>query len=240
MSSVSVPHAAPAGGLAVAPVARETLRLRVYDELRRAIARGRFRPGQSLTVRGLASALSVSATPVREALQMLAAEGALLAEPNRFFRVPELRREQFAEVREVRAALEGLAAEKAAVQVSPEEFARLEEANGRALAAIDAQDTEAYLAANEEFHFALYAAARSPLLDRHIRSLWLQAGPSLRILFNDIALVRTLTDNHRTALDAIRKGDAAGAREAIRRDVLTAGDFIEGHLHPVAAADRPS
>jgi DNA-binding GntR family transcriptional regulator len=216
----------------MAPVGRETLRLRVYEELRRAIARGRFRPGQSLTVRGLAAALGVSATPVREALQMLAAEGALLAEPNRFFRVPELRREQFAEIREVRAALEGLAAEKAAGQVTPEELGRMEEANARALSAIDAQDTEGYLAANEEFHFALYAAARSPLLERHIRALWLRAGPSLRILFNDIALVRELTDNHRTALNAMRDGDAASAREAIRRDVLTAGDFIQEHLAP--------
>jgi DNA-binding GntR family transcriptional regulator len=223
-----------AGGVAeiVTPISRETLRLRVYDELRRAIAGGRFRPGQSLTVRGLAAALGVSATPVREALQMLAAEGALLAEPNRFFRVPELKREQFAEIREVRAALEGLAAEKAAGQATPEELTRMEDANRRALAAIDAQDTEAYLAANEEFHFALYAAARSPLLDRHIRALWLQAGPSLRLLFKDIALVRDLTDYHRAALVAIRGGDPAGAREAIRSDVLTAGNFIQEHLAP--------
>jgi DNA-binding GntR family transcriptional regulator len=232
---VSAPVKAPAArgpAPALSPIGRETLRLRVYEELRRAIARGRFSPGQSLTVRGLASALGVSTTPVREALQMLAAEGALTAEPNRFFRVPELMREQFVEIREVRAALEGLAAEKAAGQVTADELSRMEDANRRALAAIDAQDTEAYLAANEEFHFALYAAARSPLLDRHIRALWLQAGPSLRILFKDIALVRELTDYHRTALEALRGGDAAGARDAIRSDVLTAGNFIQEHLQP--------
>ena len=109
----------------------------------------------------------------------------------------------------------------------------------RSIAAIDRQDTKAYLAANEEFHFILYDAARSPVLNRMIRMLWLQIGPSLNLLFKDISLVRDLGDNHRRAIAAMRSGDMVSAREAIRRDVLTAAAFIQQHLPEADCPEKP-
>jgi DNA-binding GntR family transcriptional regulator len=222
----------------VRPIVHETLRERVYEELRTAIARGAFSPGQAVTVRTLAASLGVSPTPVREALQMLATEAALVVEPNKAYRIPIITRDQMAELREVRAALEGLAAERAAERITPDELRRLEAADARSLKAIASKDTKAYLAANEEFHFILYEAARSPMVNRIIRSLWLQVGPSLNLLFRDVSLVTDLADNHRRAIGAMRTGDVVAAREAIRRDVLTAGAFIQQHL-PETATTSP-
>ena len=207
-----------------------TLRERVYEALRSAIARGTFSPGQAVTVRSLAASLGVSPTPVREALQMLVTEAGLMAEPNKAYRIPVITRATMADLREVRAALEGLAAERAAERITPDELRRLMEAEARSCKAIACKDTKAYLAANEEFHFILYEAARSPVVNRIIRSLWLQVGPSLNLLFRDINLVTDLGDNHRRAIEAMRTGDVVAAREAIRRDVLTAGAFIQQHL----------
>lgn len=212
---------------AVSQVARETLRARVYDQLRAAIMKGRFEPGQALTVRSLAAAFGVSPTPVREALQLLTAELALIAEPNKSYRVPMMTREHFVEVRDVRAALEGLAAQRAAERITRAEIRRLEQAEERMLRAIERQDAKTYLSANEDFHFTIYEAARAPYLFQMIRNLWLQIGPSLNLLFNDITLVESLNDNHRTALDALQTGDGARACEAIRRDILTAGAFVQ-------------
>ena len=225
---------AGATGLEMLPIVHGTLRERVYEALRTAIARGTFLPGQAVTVRSLAASLGVSPTPVREALQMLVTEAGLVSEPNKAYRIPVITRAQNAQLRAGRAAREGLAAERAAEHITPDELRRLEEADARSLEAIACKDTQGYLAANEAFHFILYEAARSPVVNRIIRGLWLQVGPSLNLLFRDVSLVADLADNHRRAIAAMRTGDVVAAREAIRRDVLTAGSFIQQHLAEAA------
>lgn len=207
-------------------VSRDTLRGRVYARLRAAIMKGMFEPGQALTVRGLADAFGTSPTPVREALQQLVAENALLAEPNRSYRIPRMTQDIFVDVRDTRAELEGLAAEKAALNITPGEIRRLEQLIERMSRTIAAQDVKGYLSVNEDFHFAIYEAARSPVLLRIIRALWVQIGPTLTVLFRDLALVEGLQDHHRAALAAFRARDPVAARRAIRNDILTAGAFI--------------
>ncbi len=210
----------------VLQVSRETLRTRVYDSLCDALMMGRFEPGQALTVRGLAEAFGVSPTPVREALQRLAAAGALSAEPNRFYRVPVITPETVQDLRRVRAALEGMAAEEAAKTIQRGGLQKLERANAKMLKAIARQDAKAYLAANEEFHFIIYRAAESDTLLQIIHGLWLRIGPSLNLLFRDITLVQALDDNHKAALEALAARDGAKARDAIVADILEAGAFL--------------
>lgn len=208
-------------------VSRDTLRGRVYGELRAAIMKGMFEPGQAMTVRGLAEAFGTSPTPVREALQQLVAENALIAEPNRSYRVPRMTREVFLDLRDTRAELEGLAAEKAATRITAGEIRRLEQLIERMSRAIAAQDSKAYLASNEAFHFVIYESAHAPVLLRTIRTLWLQIGPTLNVLFRDINLVEGLQDQHRAALAAFIARDPVAARLAVRDDIMTAGAFIE-------------
>lgn len=208
-------------------VSRDTLRGRVYGELRGAIMKGMFEPGQALTVRGLAEAFGTSPTPVREALQQLVAENALIAEPNRSYRIPRVTKEIFLDLRDTRAELEGLAAEKAALRITPAEIRKLEHLIERMSRAITGQDRKAYLAANEDFHFVIYESARAPVLLRTIRTLWLQIGPTLNVLFRNLDLVEGLQDQHHAALAAFNSRDPAAARAAVRDDILTAGAFIE-------------
>ena len=208
-------------------VSRDTLRGRVYVELRAAIMKGTFEPGQALTVRGLAEAFGTSPTPVREALQQLVAENALIAEPNRSYRIPRITREIFLDLRDTRAELEGLAAEKAASRITAGEIRKLEQLIERMSRAISAQDLKGYLSANEDFHFVIYEAARAPVLLRTIRILWMQIGPTLNVLFRDLDLVEGLQDQHHAALAAFNARDAAAARLAVRDDIVKAAAFIE-------------
>src|SRR5215475_1089790 len=95
-----------------------SLRKQVYDSLRAALTAGRFTPGQKLSFRFIAGALGVSLTPVREAVRRLVAEGAFEMRPNRSVRVPLMTRDRILELRDIRVALEGLAAEKAAARAT--------------------------------------------------------------------------------------------------------------------------
>ncbi|MGW1007301.1 GntR family transcriptional regulator [Streptomyces sp. NPDC002520] len=70
-------------------VTRDTLRRQIADALRDEVLAGRLTPGRALTVKEIADQYGVSATPVREALVDLSAQGILEADQHRGFRVPE-------------------------------------------------------------------------------------------------------------------------------------------------------
>ena len=70
-------------------VTRSTLRQQIADALRDEVLAGRLLPGREFTVKEIAEQYGVSATPVREALVDLSAQGILEADQHRGFRVPE-------------------------------------------------------------------------------------------------------------------------------------------------------
>ncbi|MFP3992822.1 GntR family transcriptional regulator [Streptomyces sp. E11-3] len=70
-------------------VTRNTLRQQLADALRDEILAGRLKPGQEFTVKEIAEQYGVSATPVREALVDLSAQGLLDSVQHRGFRVHE-------------------------------------------------------------------------------------------------------------------------------------------------------
>lgn len=70
-------------------VTRSTLRQQLADALRDEVLAGRLQPGQEFTVREIADQYGVSATPVREALVDLSAQGLLDAVQHRGFQVHE-------------------------------------------------------------------------------------------------------------------------------------------------------
>ncbi|WP_309059239.1 GntR family transcriptional regulator [Streptomyces sp.] len=70
-------------------VTRSTLRQQIADALRDEVLAGRLQPGQEFTVKEIAEQYGVSATPVREALVDLSAQGLLDADQHRGFKVHE-------------------------------------------------------------------------------------------------------------------------------------------------------
>lgn len=84
------------------PVTRSTLRQQIADALRDEVLAGRLQPGQEFTVKEIAEQYGVSATPVREALVDLSAQGLLEAVQHRGFRVHEYSPADFRDMIEAR------------------------------------------------------------------------------------------------------------------------------------------
>ena len=82
-----------------------------------------FSPGQRLNVEDLAGNLGVSFTPVRQALQLLAAEGLIVIQPRSGTYVATLSPRDVEETFDIRRALECLAAETAVVNATDEDSA---------------------------------------------------------------------------------------------------------------------
>src|SRR5688572_17276012 len=84
-------------------VTRSTLRQQIADALRDEVLAGRLQPGQEFTVKEIADQYGVSATPVREALVDLSAQGLLDAVQHRGFQVHEYSLDDYREMLEARS-----------------------------------------------------------------------------------------------------------------------------------------
>ena len=91
-------------------VVKTTLRRELYDDIRRDIVGGTFRPGDLLRERELAAKYGVSKTPVREALSLLAQEEMVKAVPRAGYMVTQLTMRDVQEVYHLRLTMEPMAA----------------------------------------------------------------------------------------------------------------------------------
>ena len=164
--------------------------------------------------------------PVRAALLRLAAEGALTHSANLGVSVPALSKAEFDDVLQNSLLLEGEAAERGALRMGAAERLAFHALSATMAHALQQHDAKAYLDANEAVHFRLYRAAGSPLLMGLIETVWLKVGPLSNQLFDDNPDSGVLNDAHSDMLQALDRGDAAGVRRAIERDLFVAGQFL--------------
>ncbi|MEJ8571109.1 GntR family transcriptional regulator [Microbaculum marinum] len=199
--------------------ARETMHERVYRELRSRLIGGRVVPGRAVTLRGLAAELGVSPMPVREAVNRLVAERALVMTPSRRISVPEMTPERFDELITARERLEPEAARRALPHLTRADVGRLGKIDAELEEHLRTGNVEGYVAANHAFHFSIYRGSPSEILVPLIESLWLQFGPFMRIVYGRVGTT-WLVDYHEQAMAAILARDDAALADAIRADIL--------------------
>ena len=213
-----------------ATLRRDSLQQQIYDNLRSDIMTGVFRPGETLSSRSLATELGVSAMPVREALTRLTTEGALELTTSRTLRLRLLTPEDFDEITAIRTDLEGMAAERAAEQITADSLSRIGKLNDDLTAAAESGDADRYLKANATYHAEIYKISGWPLLLSMIERLWLIVGPSIRTCVPDRDHMATSQGFHDAVMAALSKGDAKAVRTAIIDDIQTAAKDIRASL----------
>jgi DNA-binding GntR family transcriptional regulator len=202
------------------PLDRATLQTQAYQQLRKAVMGGVFKPGTVISIRAAADALGVSPMPVRAALARLEAEGALVARGSkRMLEIPALTIEEYQELRDIRVALEGLAAARAVANIDAEELAQVERNCAAMQAAADAGDREGYVRANWTFHLSIYRASHMETLVSMIEGLWLRVGPYVELMMPDReSLVASMPD-HWAMVEALKRRDGKAAAKAIADDI---------------------
>jgi DNA-binding GntR family transcriptional regulator len=146
----------------------------IADVLRNAILDGSLKPGQALHENALAKELSVSRSPIREALIQLERERLLVSRLNRPAAVRKPTPREIAEVYTIRSALEGIAARWAAENATPAFVSTLrqkaEDLNAATIAAERGADPRVVGMAFD-FHSAIAEAAGSVELQQLLQSL---------------------------------------------------------------------
>ena len=208
----------------------------IAERIAAEIANGRMQPGARLpTEQEMVSAMGVSRTVVREAVAALRAEGLVVTRQGAgAFVAADVER------RPVRLALDGLPSIVEVLDIMELRASVVVEAAGlaasrgsakarrqiaQALAAIDRalQDGEAAIAEDFAFHRAIAAATGNPQFPHFLEYLgrFIIPRQSIRVAAHrpegQRAYLETFQREHVAICDAITEGDAAAAREAMRR-----------------------
>jgi len=198
-----------------------------YEKMRQSLMDGHFKPGQTFTIRALAAVFGTSPMPVRDALKRLVAERALDMLPNRSVVLPVMTRARFQEILQIRLSLESMVAARAATRVTPAVIAAMAADHEVMCQAMEAGNAGAFLAANRRFHFRLYEAAETVVMQPVIESMWMQIGPHLNEIFSAREGTTAAADHHHNdLLRALRRQDAAAAAKAVWDDLSDAADSI--------------
>ncbi|MGW7455980.1 GntR family transcriptional regulator [Streptomyces sp. NPDC054787] len=198
-------------------VLRHSVRGQILDALRAALVDGELAPGEIYSGPALGERFGVSATPVREAMQQLALEGAVECMPNRGFRVLSRTPGELAELAEVRALLEVPVMLRLARAVPTDTWEALRPAAAATAAAAAAGDLPGYAEADRAFHGEVLALAGNAQLVRvagelHRRAQWpLPGAPRVRRadLVADAA-------EHSALLEALIAGDLSAVETLVR------------------------
>ncbi|NKJ08080.1 GntR family transcriptional regulator [Rhizobium sp. SG741] len=190
-----------------------------YREMKERLIRGVYEPGYKMTVRAVAEELGISSTPARDAINRLIGDGALVYAGPKTVIVPVLRESDLKEITSIRLALEGLAAERAALHGNSQDIDKLRQIQDEINSALEVGDYTAALRHNKEFHFSVYRMADLPYLVSMIEGLWLRIGPSLYNLYPEFAEEKYGVRNHEMAMEALAERDGAALRAAFENDI---------------------
>ncbi|MEU6843487.1 GntR family transcriptional regulator [Streptomyces sp. NPDC046716] len=190
------------------PVARTSVRGQVLEALRAALLSGELAPGEVYSAPVLGERFGVSATPVREAMQLLAREGAVEVVPNRGFRVAERSARELAELAEVRALIEVPVVLRLARAVPVGRWASLRGAAEETVAAAACGDVARYAEVDRAFHRALLGLGGNEELVRVADDL------RRRIVWSACDLAVDAGE-HVSLLDALESQDAASLHHVL-------------------------
>ena len=204
----------------------ESLTQIVYQTLRDAIISKRLPPGERVSEAGLARQLTVSKTPVREALLRLNTIGLIEADGGRGGRIVRPSAELIRNIYEVRGSLESLAAQLAASRATQAQRSQLTELATASLIAARKGDVDGFRRHDETFHDVLAAASANPYLARLIDNAYtLTAAARQRDVPSAGDSVDCATGHVRIA-EAIAGGDTAAAAAAAAAHVEMVGQLV--------------
>jgi len=196
---------------------RASLSQQIRDALLERIVSGSLKPGDRLIELKIAEEMQTSQAPVREALKELEAIGLIETQRNRGSRVRIIDEVELAEIYSVRAEIEALAGELAAL-TNPDVAKDLEKIIERMLAAADREDAKKFAKLNSEFHSKIVEASGN----RTLQGIWEGLNVRSRTRLNmsrSASDLRALAESHREIYHAISSGDGDAARKASWRHV---------------------
>jgi DNA-binding GntR family transcriptional regulator len=217
-------NAAPPNG--VAPV-QGLMKERAYAEIKQRILDCVYPPGSFLAERSLASALGMSKTPVKAALERLEHEGFIIVSPQQGIVVRELSIHEITDQYEIRMALESFTLRLLAGNLTADQVERVR-------ANLDAQfrgrnrgDVPSAVRLDAEFHFQFAEFLGNQEILRVVSRLKERMHRIITSVFQkDVNRARASYDEHKQIADAVIRGDGVRAAALIEKHLETGKQLI--------------
>ena len=187
----------------------------IYQELKRGILSGTYRPQQRIITSEVAKEFGASESPVREAIKQLESDGLIENTPYVGAVVTNFDMEDIEEIYEVRSVLEGLAARIAAQRIKENDIELLEQHVADMEKALHEEQYDSLGVLNKEFHRRIYSVCGNKYLFRVIFELWDLSSrtPAVFALVPERAHKSLL--EHKEILTALRGRDGVLAERLI-------------------------
>ncbi|MGB3483650.1 MAG: GntR family transcriptional regulator [Mycobacterium sp.] len=206
---------------------------RIAGELRVEILHGHIAPGSRLSQLSIAERFGVSRIPVRDALQLLAGEGLVHPTSNATAVVTGMSVPELQELYELREAVEPLATQIAVPNVGRADILMMR----KQMSVMEtSNEAPVWLAANAEFHAAVYKRASRPRMIELVEQLRRLTDRYLYMHLEVIGHTEHLHAEHAAIMRAVESGDAGLAARLTQEHLATSHDFILSYLleHPTA------
>jgi GntR family transcriptional regulator, rspAB operon transcriptional repressor len=201
----------------------EPIGKQIFRSLRQAIFTGLLAPGTPLSEKEVSEMFQVSRQPVREAFIKLVEAGVLQVLPQRGTFVKRISPRKVREGRFIREAIEAAVVRKSAVAITDAQLADLAANLREQKAASKANDTAAFLACDEQFHFLIAQSIDCVAAWDTIQDIKAQMDRVRYLSLHEVSPLDLLIKQHVHIVNALKAHDPDAAEEAMRshlREIL--------------------
>ena len=201
----------------------------VFERLENEILSGKYAYGEVLTEARLCEEMGVSRTPIREAIRRLQQEN-ILRETGKGVVVNGITQDDIRDILDIRARIEGIAARRAAENMTDEQKKALANAVDLQEFYVAKADADHVQWQDHEFHEMIYAGCGSATLQGTLVPLHRKAQKFRRASVEKVTRATATTEEHRRICEAILAGDGDAAEAAMNEHIAHARDRMLGQL----------
>ncbi len=204
----------------------------VYFLLYQSIIRMDIPDDEFLSDTALAKELSISRTPIHNALIRLQDDGLVVKSTGQGFKVAALKEDESRYLMEVRLAVEGQAAMRAAERITDEQLKKLDELNEKYHNALAEWDIDAIIESDHGFHQLIVDASCNPILNDIYRQISPRVLHYRYYLFRKSGrdtlepIMKLSVRHHQSVMNAVRLGFSDMAQKQLERDIYGMTDII--------------
>ncbi|OYD75221.1 UNVERIFIED_ORG: DNA-binding GntR family transcriptional regulator [Burkholderia sp. CF145] len=201
----------------------EPIGKQIFRSLREAIFTGLLAPGTPLSEKEVSEMFQVSRQPVREAFIKLVEAGVLQVLPQRGTFVKRISPRKVREGRFIREAIEAAVVRKAAVAITDAQLAELAANLREQKVAAKVNDTAAFLACDEQFHFLIAQSIDCVAAWETIQDIKAQMDRVRYLSLHEVSPLDLLIKQHALIVSGLKAHDPDAAENAMRahlREIL--------------------